>query len=916
MSKKILIGFLVFLLVSNSGITWTFQQQNPNLDRANHLYFLDNPSESQDLEAIALYQDVLAAVPNPSEAADFVLASERLGNLFLTYGKVKDAKNAYNQGIVMARAFQLPDTLVYAHHLYLGEALFALNQLDSSLYHLQKAEMLQTRIQENAEPERLYNALGVYFFETGNFNQSVSYFSKAESYLLGENPDMERYARYSFSSNKASALYKLEKFDSAQTIYKGLLKLGINTDQIRINLANTYIEERNPERALEVLDSIQPDFANNSLSFRNLRSKVFLQKQDLQNLEKELSLAKVLVEKDSLSSKNLQKGIYYSLLGDFWIARQKEEEALKYFQLSIAQLHPEFQNPDPFSNPDQMALGMSALTLFDVLTKKAQTAWTLYDKTKKDTWFALGLDTWKKAFSLARFISVNYDNDEARVFLGDKVQLAYQKAMDSLFRFFAIKKDDFLMELAFVWSEESKSEGLNIGAKEEARKRSFGLPGELIQEEKNLLFSISKNYQKLLDTQDGQVRAQLEKDLVDLRVNLSRIREKFRQYPGFIGEEDSEFTLAQLQQNLPQGYGVMTFFISESNLFLFWVENQVLDWKVVPLSEIPMEGLRNWMTEIQSPQSGQRLSSNPDWTNFSELVLGSFQDRLVGLEELILVPHQLFNKFPFDLLSDSSGNYLIETLPISYQFSARFIKKVSRESPQPAILAVAPFIQEGPENLRGFTPLRQSVAEISALEGEKLMGKEATREVFLERSPKAKIIHLATHAVASSEDPNEAFIAFYPGEEEFRVFAPELAFQNLDPVELVYLSACETGSGKVSNSEGLISLARSLAIAGVDQLVISQWVSEDQVSAYLSSRFYEYAGMGESYSNALRKAKLDLLDDPTMAQFHHPYYWTNYRIIGQPEVGTWRFDAILWILGIFSFLAVGVWAWTRKDLQA
>jgi CHAT domain-containing protein len=177
------------------------------------------------------------------------------------------------------------------------------------------------------------------------------------------------------------------------------------------------------------------------------------------------------------------------------------------------------------------------------------------------------------------------------------------------------------------------------------------------------------------------------------------------------------------------------------------------------------------------------------------------------------------------------------------------------------------------------------------------------------------MIHLATHAVASSEDPNEAFIAFYPEEEEFRMFAPELAFQNLEGVELVYLSACETGSGKQSSSEGLISLARSFAIAGADQLVISQWVSEDQVSGFLATRFYHHAEKGNTYSNSLRLAKLDLLEDPKMAQFHHPFFWTNYRIIGQPEDSDGKSKLLLWLAAILLLAMVGSWMGLRYDRQ-
>lgn len=126
---------------------------------------------------------------------------------------------------------------------------------------------------------------------------------------------------------------------------------------------------------------------------------------------------------------------------------------------------------------------------------------------------------------------------------------------------------------------------------------------------------------------------------------------------------------------------------------------------------------------------------------------------------------------------------------------------------------------------------------------------------------------------------------------------------DLNQVKLVYLSACETGAGQLSASEGLVSLARSFAFAGVEQMVISQWVSEDRVSAYLSGRFYSHLKAGESPSQSLRLAKLELLADRDMVQFHHPYYWANFKLIGQPSEAT---DQLKTFLGLWDWC---FWSW-------
>ncbi len=195
MSKKHYTFWIIILLTFLVGRFAFSQSQNPILNKANAFYNLEAPTEKEDSLAIHWYEIVLLTAPDPEDAAEFILAAERLGNLYQSYGKTFEAVRAYRKALVIKRAYQVHDTLTYNHHLYLGEALFGLSRLDSSLYHLQQAEILQNQLKESAQPERLNNALGVYFFETGNYIRSISYFEKAESFLNGQDSEFEKYAR-------------------------------------------------------------------------------------------------------------------------------------------------------------------------------------------------------------------------------------------------------------------------------------------------------------------------------------------------------------------------------------------------------------------------------------------------------------------------------------------------------------------------------------------------------------------------------------------------------------------------------------------------------------------------------------------------------------------------------------------------
>ena len=63
--------------------------------------------------------------------------------------------------------------------------------------------------------------------------------------------------------------------------------------------------------------------------------------------------------------------------------------------------------------------------------------------------------------------------------------------------------------------------------------------------------------------------------------------------------------------------------------------------------------------------------------------------------------------------------------------------------------------------------------------------------------------------------------------------------------ELVVLSACNSGSGKLVSGEGNISLARSFIEAGCQNVIMSLWQADDESTSEIMSTFYEELNKGE-----------------------------------------------------------------------
>ncbi len=100
----------------------------------------------------------------------------------------------------------------------------------------------------------------------------------------------------------------------------------------------------------------------------------------------------------------------------------------------------------------------------------------------------------------------------------------------------------------------------------------------------------------------------------------------------------------------------------------------------------------------------------------------------------------------------------------------------------------------------------------------------------------------------------------------------------LDQVDLVVLSACETGVGDVQNGEGVYGLQRSFLIAGAKNVIMSLYKVSDEVTAELMIEFYKAWVKGKSKHEALIIAKTKV-----RKKYPNPYYWSGFVIIGIDE---------------------------------
>ena len=115
---------------------------------------------------------------------------------------------------------------------------------------------------------------------------------------------------------------------------------------------------------------------------------------------------------------------------------------------------------------------------------------------------------------------------------------------------------------------------------------------------------------------------------------------------------------------------------------------------------------------------------------------------------------------------------------------------------------------------------------------------------------------------------------------------PQNGFVNLQdiynlylPVDLVVLSACETGLGKEIKGEGLLGLTRGFMYAGAARVIASLWKVDDLATATFMARFYKAMERdGVPPAAALRQAELEML---RQKRWSLPYYWAAFQIHGE-----------------------------------
>ncbi|MEG5063783.1 CHAT domain-containing protein [Microcoleus sp. B3-A4] len=284
---------------------------------------------------------------------------------------------------------------------------------------------------------------------------------------------------------------------------------------------------------------------------------------------------------------------------------------------------------------------------------------------------------------------------------------------------------------------------------------------------------------------------------------------------------------------------------------------------------------------------------NPSLQELYQLLIEPIADLLPQdpASRITFIPHESLFLVPFAALQDTSGNYLIEKHTILTAPSIQVLSLTKKQQQlasgkgalvvgNPTMPSVAFTTNQPPQKLSSLPHSEaEAIAIAQLLNAEPLTGDKATKVAVLQQIERSRIVHLATHGILDDVEGLgvPGVIALAPSKDDSGLLTASEIFNLRLNAELVVLSACNTGRGRITG-DGIIGLSRSFIAAGVPSVVVSLWSVSDKSTADLMAEFYRQMQLTPDIAQALRKAML-----VTLVKHPNPVDWAAFTLIGEAE---------------------------------
>lgn len=424
----------------------------------------------------------------------------------------------------------------------------------------------------------------------------------------------------------------------------------------------------------------------------------------------------------------------------------------------------------------------------------------------------------------------------------------------------------------------------------------------------------------LTSTDYNEKAAQQIFDLRERLSTLNRIKyDRIAIHPA-AQELFSRTTAEEIQASLEEGELMLSYHLSDSNIYCMRIDRHSLDLKFRELPDDFIQMIRRVINVNQYDSKNVQTWISQNRALAQVLFIDSTS--LAGYTTCVILPDDVLYHLPFELLltSDSDAEswrelpYMLRTIDVSYDYSAtvwRNMREVNSDQRQYVLLSSPPYSAK--TSLTALPGARKEIEEIQQCWPRTLYADELAD--WKTKLPTAQIIHFAGHAILDNKAPSQSYLAFVDG-----------ATSDIEPLYMgdlhkydiranpVVLSACNSGSGRLSKGEGFLSLAHGFVSAGARSICYTLWESSDVSSRELMHTFHQYLKGGLSKDEALRQAKIDYIQS-AHELLTNPYYWSSFVIMGDMDpVSIQRPKGYLWGM-VLLLVALTVFKATRRWIR-
>lgn len=515
-----------------------------------------------------------------------------------------------------------------------------------------------------------------------------------------------------------------------------------------------------------------------------------------------------------------------------------------------------------------------------------------------------------------------------RLSLNELAAKIYLDGIEINYQLFEVSNDSSYLEKTFLLSEKNKGTVLLFSLMDNRAKSVAGIPDSILRREKELSITVAKLEKKVMaDSSDSYSQKLLFKNERDYLRLINLLEQEHKSYYN-LKYEWAINSVKAIQNRLKskENEVIVSYTVGKKDIYITLInaaDFQVLKIKKdFPLEkwvhDLTKEGIYGYYT-VPKNQRNQTLESNTI-TNYTRAAQQLYEKLIAPIkgkltQKITIIPDGILGYIPFEALltkqpprvgAFKAYPFLIKEHQISYCYSTTLLKEMQekkhQQNPKKSLLAIAPFYMEDVPQLKAridtsdfsldiqtrdsLGKLVASGVEVASItkiwKGEALYNEAATIEAFYKMAEEYQIIHLSTHGKADDRVGDYAYLAFNTSENKAytKLYARDLYNLSFN-TDMVMLSACETGIGKLQKGEGIISLARAFAYAGAKSIFTTLWKVDDEKTKDLVIEFYKKLKQGKAKDEALHLAKLAFLQKHKGKGIStHPFFWAGMIGIG------------------------------------